>query len=104
MEVILKPGFLNEGHHRLNIPAQYIEIIQAAFNQGPVRLVLGNGEKEIAVIPTDNAVFQNHNAFNSQQINKWIQQNGFGEYEQGHPPSLVFELGVTLTFKRQENH
>ena len=102
MEIILKPGKNTETHYRLNIPKKYRRLISDVFDDNNIKLILDKNKKELVEIPVDNAVYQNHNAFNNVKINEWLEKKKYNKYKKGKPPKLVFELSVTLTFKEKK--
>ncbi len=90
MILCLRPGNLNNGTYRLNIPAGSQPVMHDLFDNELITIIL-NHDLVISV-DGNSQTFLNHNALCSVELNDWLNAINAVPYELGNPPNLLFWL------------
>ena len=90
MEITLKVEPAAKDRFRLKInenDKQAIEIVNAS------KVIVEISEnKDLIVQPTAIHTYKTYGTLNSSEINEWIQNHNFHNYEKGNPTPLIFEF------------
>jgi hypothetical protein len=90
MILVLRPGNLNNGNYKLNIPDDNQAIMHDLFDGEPITMILNH---DLVISVDGNALtFLNHNALQSVELNEWLTEINAVPYKLGNPPNLVFWL------------
>lgn len=90
MEIILRPGDLQNGNYRLNIPIMFRGSIENSFATQPIIIILNH--ETVVEIPNDNLTYVNWHALADARISAWLHEIHAVPYEAGNPPEISFSL------------